>query len=207
MDSFLHFTRQALLWHFERGARPSRNRMHGRTSAGMNELFFPQGRELHHVIVHVPIILLLIAPLLVLAGMCLPPASKDLALGVALALMVMGTLAAFAATVTGEAAMNSVGATPAFQAALAQHRALAQSTVELFSALTLGFGALYFAPRLLRSRLDSYLGTSLLAIYLVFYATGSLLLVHTALEGGHLVRALGSSTTANCHLTGKETVR
>jgi uncharacterized membrane protein len=173
----------------------------------MNPLFFPQGRELHHVIVHIPIILLLVAPILVVVSLFLPSTSRDLSLGAALALMVSGTLATFAAAVTGEAAMNSVGATPAFQAALEQHRALAQSTVELFSALTLGFAALYFAPRLLRSKLDPYLSTSLLAIYLVFYATGSLLLVHTALEGGNLVRALGSSTTASCHITGKEIVR
>ena len=173
---------------------------------GMSQLI-PNGRELHQIVAHLPLILLLVAPILVMFSIGQPAGRRDLFLGVALTLMVAGTLTTFVALITGEAALKTVGSNPGFQTALAEHRALAQSTVELFSVLTVGFAALFFAPRLLRRKLDSYLNTALLAIYLVFYATGSLLLIHTALQGGHVVRALEAKATASYHLAGKEIAR
>ena len=168
---------------------------------------FPDGAKLHQIIAHIPIVVLLVAPVLVLIGIALQPARRDLFLAVALGLMVFGTLAAFAAVGTGEAALRVVGSAPGAQATLEEHRRLADSTVELFSVLTVGFGFLLFAPKLLHRRIEPHLNTALLAIYLVFYATGSLFLVHTALQGAHLVRALEANTTASCHLAGKEIAR
>jgi hypothetical protein len=73
--------------------------------------------------------------------------------------------------------------------------------------LTLGFAALLFIPRLVEHKLESRMNTALLAIYLMFYATGALFLVHTALQGGHLVHELGAKTTAIYQLFGKESAR
>jgi len=121
--------------------------------------------------------------------------------------MVLGTAMTFVAVATGEAAMKVVGSTPAIVVALEEHRALAETTRELFSVLTLGFAALLFAPRLLGRELESRINTALLAIYLLFYATGALFLVHTALQGGQLVRELEAKTAATYQLSGKESVR
>jgi hypothetical protein len=42
---------------------------------------------------------------------------------------------------------------------------------------------------------------------LVFYATGALFLVNTALEGGRLIRELEAKTAATYQLSGKEGAR
>ena len=162
---------------------------------------------LHVLIVHFPIILLLVAPFFVIVGIGLPTTKKGLFLGSALTLMVLGTAMTFVALATGEAAIKVVGSTPALKLALEEHRALAETTTELFSVLTLGFAALLFIPRLVEHKLESRMNTALLAIYLMFYATGALFLVHTALQGGHLVHELGAKTTAAYQLSGEESAR
>jgi len=167
----------------------------------------PDRNGLHALIVHIPIILLLVAPSLVIVSIGLSGAIRRLFLGLALTLMVLGTAMTFVAVATGEAAMKVVGSTPAIVVALEEHRALAETTRELFSVLTLGFAALLFAPRLLGRELESRINTALLAIYLLFYATGALFLVHTALQGGQLVRELEAKTAATYQLSGKESVR
>lgn len=162
---------------------------------------------LHPLFAHILIILLLAAPFLVMVGIGLSPEKRRPFLGSALAIMVFGTATTFIASATGEAAMRAVGSTPGVKLAIEEHRALAETTRELFSVLTLGFAALLFAPRLLERELESRVNTALLAIYLVFYATGALFLVHTALQGGQVVRELGAKTAATFQLPGKESVR
>jgi uncharacterized membrane protein len=159
---------------------------------------------LHAIIVHFPIVMLLIAPFFVIVSIGLPSAKRWLFLGSALMLMVVGTAMTFVAVTTGEAAMKVVGSTPAFKVALEEHRALAETTTELFSVLTLGFAALLVAPRLLGRELESRINTALLGVYLVFYASGALFLVHTALQGGHVVNELEAKTAATYRHLGKE---
>ncbi len=169
--------------------------------------FSPVWNGLHLLIVHFPIILLLAAPFLVIVSIGLPAAKRRPFLGSALTLMVLGTAMTFVAVTTGEAAMKVVGSAPAIKVALEEHQSLAETTRELFIMLTLGFAALLFAPRLLGRELESRINTALLAIYLVFYATGALFLVHTALQGGQLVRELEATTTATYQLSRKESPR
>jgi uncharacterized membrane protein len=169
--------------------------------------FSPDWSGSHVLIVHFPIILLLVAPFFVIVGIGPPTAKKRLFLGSALTLMVLGTAMAFVAFATGEAAMSVVGSTPAVKVALEDHRALAETTAELFSVLTLGFAALLFIPKLLERELESRVNTALLAIYLIFYATGALFLIHTALQGGRLAHELEAKTTATYQLSGKEVMR
>src|SRR5271157_965543 len=154
----------------------------------------PGWNGLHAIIVHVPIILLLVAPLIVIVGIGLSGSTRQFFLGSALILMVLGTGMTFVAITTGKAAMKVVGSTPAIKVELEEHRALAETTTELFAVLTLGFAALLFIPRLVEHELESRMNTALLAIYLIFYATGAIFLVHTALQGGHLVRELAAKT-------------
>jgi len=158
---------------------------------------------LHPLIAHCLIFLLLFAPIPVLVGLGIPPEKRQVFLGFALAMMVLGTAFTFVAFTTGEAAMDAVSFTPAVRRSLAEHRTLAQTTRALFSVLTLGFAALLFVPRLLGRELESSVRTALLAIYLVFYTSGALFLVHTALQGGQVVRGLEERTAATFQLRGK----
>jgi uncharacterized membrane protein len=118
--------------------------------------------------------------------------------------MVLGTAMAFLAVTTGEAAMRVVGSSPDLKVSMEEHRALAETTTALFSMLTLGFMALVFAPRLLGHALEARIDTVLLTVYLLLYATGALLLIHTALQGGHLAHGLGVKSVATIQLSGKD---
>ena len=164
----------------------------------------PGWSGLHALIVHFPIILLLTAPFFVIVGIGFSSAKRRLFLGSALTLMVLGTAMTFVAVTTWDPTMKAVCSTPALKVALEEHRALAETTRELFSVLTLGFAGLLFVPRLLGRELESGVNTALFAAYLVFYATGALFLVNTALEGGRLVRELEAKTAVAYQLSGKE---
>ena len=163
----------------------------------------PEWNGLHALIVYLPIILLLTAPFVVIVGIGFSAAKRRLFLGSALTLMVLGTAMTFLAVTTGEVAMRAVRPTPAFKVTLEEHRALAETTRELFSVLTLGFAALLFVPRLLGRDLESRPKTALFAAFLVFYATGAVLLVDTALKGGRLVHMLGAKPAVTCNLPAK----
>jgi uncharacterized membrane protein len=160
----------------------------------------PDWNGLHSLVVHFPIILLLLAPLLIIVGAVPSVARRRLFLGAALILMVVGTSMTYLAVATGELAMKVVASAPALNGLLQEHRALGQSTRELFSLLTLAFAALLYAHRLPGRELDAWVRTALLAAFLVFYGTGAVLLVDTALKGGRFVHALGATTAATCSL-------
>jgi hypothetical protein len=136
---------------------------------------------LRPLIAHIPIILLLAAPFLVVVSIGLPAERRRPFISSALTLMVLGTIMIFVAIPTAGTSLEVGNFTPAVKAALEEHRSLTETTRELFLMLTVGFAALLFAPRLLGRELESRLNMALLAIYLVFYATGALFLARTAL--------------------------
>jgi len=157
----------------------------------------------HRLVVYFPIIILLAVPVLVIAGAAASGAGKGLFLGSALTLMVLGTGMTYLAVATGESAMKFTPPAPAVTALLEEHRSLAEATRELFSVLTLAFAALLLAHGLLRRELDSWVRTSLFAAFLLFYGTGALLLVNTALKGGRLVQLLGARRAVTRNLPSK----
>jgi uncharacterized membrane protein len=158
---------------------------------------------LHCVVVRFPIILLLAAPFFVIVGAAVSGAERRLFLGSALTLMVLGTGMTYLAVATGESAMKVIPSPPAVAALLEEHWCLAETTRELFSVLTLVFAALLFADRLPRCELDSWVRTSLFAAFLLFYGTGAVLLVNTALKGSRLVQLLGARRAITCNLPSK----
>lgn len=166
----------------------------------------PDRTELHALTGHIPIILLLVAPFSVIVSIGLPTAKRWPFLWSALTLMVLGTATTFAAITTGEAAMKIIGSAPSLKVALEGHQSLAETTRELFILLTLGFAALLFAPRLSGCELEPSMNRALLAIFLLLYATGALFLVHTALQGEHLVRELDAKAVTY-QPSGKERAR
>ena len=151
----------------------------------------PSWEGLHPLIVHFPIVLLLIAPLLVLVGALLKPESGRPVLYVALGLMVAGTLSAFLAGATGEAAGKLAERTPEISAVLERHEELADATRAVFSALTVIFAAILFAPMMFRKLSGRLVSTVLPLVFLLFYGVGVLLLMNTAHNGGRLVHEFG----------------
>jgi uncharacterized membrane protein len=167
----------------------------------------PTSNAMHQVVVHVPTILLLTAPVLVVLSLGMPAARRRPWLSSALTLMVLGTAAAILAVATGNAAGEVIEPSPAVRSGLVEHQALAETTTVVFALLTLGLAALLIAPRLFGHELESRLTTVLLTIYLILYSTGAIFLVHTALEGRRLARTLNLSPAPNYQTTIKEAVR
>jgi len=155
----------------------------------MNPLPIPSWNALHPLIIHFPVALLLVAPLFVVVGAVISPPRGRAFLMSALMLMFLGTASALLAVETGLAAGQIAGSTPAIRTALAQHEDLAETTLVLFSLLTVAFAALLsFSGSF---ELDRRVNAALLAAFLIFYATGALFLVNTARRGGRLVHELG----------------
>ncbi len=150
----------------------------------------PSWDGLHPLIIHFPIALLLLAPLVLLAGLLLPRHERALAVS-AFWLMLLGTVAAWFAVATGEAAGQLAERARNLLSVVERHAVLAHATRSLFTVLTVLFGALLFAPALLRRPLARRVTVSLDVVFLVLYAGGSLMLVQTADQGGRLVHEYG----------------
>lgn len=151
----------------------------------------PSWDGLHPLIIHFPIALLLVAPLLVLVGALLKPEKGRPVLYVALALMIAGTLSIFLAAATGEAAGKLAERTPQIDAVLERHEELADATRAVFSGLTAIFAAIIFGPMALQKLSGRLVSTVLPLVFLLFYGVGVLLLTNTAHNGGRLVHEFG----------------
>jgi uncharacterized membrane protein len=150
----------------------------------------PSWTELHPLVIHFPIALLLVAPLFIIAGIIVSPQKGRPFLFAALILMLLGTGGTFLAISTGEAAGQVADRTPAISAVLERHEDLAEMTRIVFSVLTFLFAAILFLPRLLKE--PSGVTARILPLaFLLFYSAGAVILVNTAHNGGRLVHELG----------------
>jgi len=151
----------------------------------------PSWQAIHPLIVHFPIALLLIAPLFIVLGVVRKPERSFPFLLVALILMALGTVSTFVAASSGEAAGELTENMPQAKAVLEQHQELAETTEIAFSALTLIFASILFVPRLLKRAPTRAISMVLPLVFLIFYATGAVLLTNTAHQGGRLVHEIG----------------
>lgn len=151
----------------------------------------PSWSELHPLVIHFPIALLLVAPLFIIVGIIVNPQKGRPFLIAALVLMLLGTAGAFFAIATGEAAGEIAERTPAVSAVLERHEDLAEMTRIVFSVLTLLFAAILLLPRLLKREPSVATARILPLAFLLFYSAGAVILVNTAHNGGRLVHELG----------------
>ncbi len=150
----------------------------------------PAWEGLHPLIIHFPIVLLMIAPLFVLIGAVVPARHSRNFFISALILMLLGTVSAFVAIETGEAAGKIASRTPEINRLLEHHEQLAEQTRLTFTILTLVFATLLALPLLLK-RENRITNRVLPIAFLIFYAGGMLLLANTAHNGGRLVHEFG----------------
>lgn len=151
----------------------------------------PTWDGLHPLIIHFPIGLLLVAPILILIGAFMSPKKGRTMLLAALVLMVLGTVSVFVALSTGEAAAELADRTPEVNAMIQHHEELAERTRIVFTVLTLGFAAILFIPTLLKREVSRSSHVILPLIFLCFYGAGAILLANTAHQGGRLVHEFG----------------
>lgn len=150
----------------------------------------PTWDGLHPLIIHFPIALLMVAPLLVVAALVWRDNRKGL-LTAALGLMVLGTAATWIAVSSGEAAGRLAERSPEINAVLEHHEELGETVRTVFTVLTGVFAILLAAPRLLRRLPSVKVQTAVLAAFLAVWGAGTLVLVNTAHNGGRLVHEFG----------------
>jgi uncharacterized membrane protein len=152
----------------------------------------PRYDGLHPLVVHLPLGLLMFAPVLVLASLALRAHRTGLAIG-ALLLVMAGTCGAWVAVSTGEAAKEIAerGATDVVEDAMEEHEEAAERAAWAFTALALAYAALVGVPLLRRRELPRRLDLALHAAFLAAYAGGAALLSDAGHRGGLLVHAHG----------------
>lgn len=182
----------------------------------------PSWDGLHPIIVHFPIALFLVVPLLILIGIFMPRRGRSF-LTSAFILMLIGTIATWVAVSTGEQAGELAERMANVEAVLENHEELAETTRNVFTALTVIFGTILLVPLAFRKPANretalvagnspegkpgifSFSRAQKIMIplclgFLLFYSAGLILLVNTAHEGGRLVHEFGvravMSTTA-----------
>jgi uncharacterized membrane protein len=150
----------------------------------------PNWQELHAIVIHFAIVLLLLAPLFVLLGAVLRSERSRMFLISALIFMLLGSASLSVATQTGHAASRQHQLSPQVSAVLLQHRTLAAETRISFAVVTAMYGLLLLLT--LRFRLDvGELDAFLPVAFLAFYALSIVQLVSTAHLGGQLVHKFG----------------
>lgn len=155
----------------------------------------PGWNELHPLVIHFPIALLLVTPLFIVVGVIANPQKGRPFLIAALVLMLLGTAGTFFAVATGEAAGEIAERTPVVSAVLERHEDLAEMARIVFSVLTFLFAAILFLPRILKLETSALTARILPLAFLLFYSAGAVILVNTAHNGGRLVHELGVRAT------------
>ena len=155
----------------------------------------PTWDALHPLVVHFPIALLLVAPILVVVGMTSQRHAAGLFIA-AFLLIVIGTVATDFAVATGEAAAEIAEQMPQASAILESHEELAERTRVIFTVLTVLFAAILSAQLFAKRRFGRRTSLVVNTAFLLLYSAGALILINVAHQGGRLVHGLGVRATA-----------
>lgn len=145
---------------------------------------------LHPLVVHFPIALLFVVPVLLLIGLIWKNQARCYLIA-ALVIMFLGTISAYFASMTGDRAGELAQRTPQITAMIEEHNELAETTRAVFTILTVLYSALLFLPKILKKELTPRLFIICNIIFLILYFLGMLILTNTGFLGGRLVHELG----------------
>jgi uncharacterized membrane protein len=149
----------------------------------------PPWNHIHPALIHFPIGLLTVAPLLVFVGVLWPAQRRGFHTS-ALILLVLGFAGLILALLSGQAVERYARATPALLAGVRDHELLAQKTTLSFGLLVAAFAVLWALPLRRKQALSRNLELGLLVLWLLLSAGGVLALGFTGHAGGHLVHDL-----------------
>jgi uncharacterized membrane protein len=145
---------------------------------------------LHPLVIHFPIALLLVAPVLVVIAMFAKNGRRPYLVS-AFVLMAVGTIMTYVAVSTGHAAGEIAEGTGATESLIERHEELAETTRTVFTVLTLVFAAALVVPSLLKRKLEGVAFHAAYGLFLVAYLAGAVVLANTAHQGGMLVHQAG----------------
>lgn len=151
---------------------------------------WPGWDGLHPLVIHFPIALFLVAPVFVAVAMVQPRRTAAYAWP-AVVLLALGTLAAFVAVASGEAAAELATRTEAVNRVLDRHASLAETARNVFALLTVAYAvAVWGVLRWRRLARPAY-ASAVHALFLVLLLAASSLVAAAAHQGGLLVHGLG----------------
>jgi uncharacterized membrane protein len=150
----------------------------------------PAWAGFHPLVVHLPIALLLISPLFI--GMALiVPKMRRCFLVAALVLMLIGTVSAWVAVASGEAAGELAERSPEINAVLMHHEELAETTRTVFTVLTAVFSVFLIVLAVRGREKKGWWPLAFLLLFVTVYLVGTVILANTAHNGGRLVHEFG----------------
>ncbi|MFH0980057.1 MAG: DUF2231 domain-containing protein [Planctomycetota bacterium] len=155
----------------------------------------PPWEGMHVLIVHFPVALLTVSPLLILLGQ-LPRIGRHFAPG-AFAVLLLGTVGAYVAVESGEAAAQVATRTPEITAAIHEHAELAETVRLLFTILTTVYALVLVLPpilkrtQLLKWNVPPVVPVVAQGVVLVAALILTLVVANTAHLGGLLVHEYG----------------
>ena len=155
----------------------------------------PEWSSLHPLIVHFPIVLFLLLPLLMIAAAMSRKATNHALLVAAFVLMVLATCFLYLTYFTGDAMAAASEGGPAVSAVIKHHCNLSGYTVSAFTLATTLFAVALLVRRVLRLEDMRDLTPWIPISFLVFYALGVFWLVLTAHQGATLAHELLRSST------------
>ena len=155
----------------------------------------PEWSSLHPLIVHFPIVLFLLLPLLMIAAAMSRKATNHALLVAAFVLMVLATSFLYLTYFTGDAMAAASEGGPTVGAVIKHHCSLAGYTVSAFTLATTLFAVALLVRRVLRLEDMRDLTPWIPISFLVFYALGVFWLVLTAHQGATLAHELLPSST------------
>jgi len=150
----------------------------------------PEWDALHPLVVHFPVALLLGAPVFMVIALSSPRLQRSFA-SAALIMMVMGTIAAYVAVETGEAAAELAVRSGGVGPVLERHEDLAETTTTLFSILCIVFAVITIGPLFLKKPIKRAYQVLMQVVFLLGYLGCTVVLANTAHQGGRLVHEFG----------------
>lgn len=151
----------------------------------------PPYEGLHPIVVHFPVALLLIAWLPMLIAL-IDKKRRNTWLTSAALLLIVGTIAAFAAVMTGEATEDAVAiTTQTIDDAVHEHEEAAELARNLFIAVTAIFIAGWIVATKLPEKKKKPAAIAATILIAFSYATAALTLANAAHQGGVLVHQYG----------------
>ena len=150
----------------------------------------PDWDALHPLVIHFPIALFMVSPVFVALAIVFPKKAPWFGTS-ALILLALGTISAFVAVETGEAAAELATGTPTVDVVIKQHQELAEATRNVFAALTVLGAVLLALPLVAKKLAHPRFAQASGIVFLLLLLGGNVLLVNAAHLGGRLVHEFG----------------
>lgn len=148
----------------------------------------PPWEGMHPLVVHFPVALLAVVPLFILLAIIFKEQQKSFTIS-ALILMLLGTLGAIVAVMTGEAAMTLAKRSPEINIVMSNHQEMMETVRNLAVLLLIFYGV--FAFFFFKGKFKPSLVFILQIIFLIFSGINLLLMTIGAHQGARLVHEFG----------------